>query len=373
MRNQAYSALALRDSALLRFLERLVASFKAHAILFVIPLLFLLTNLYWMRDLVEPQRSTYSALILSMFEISIPAALFTLFFVKMARYAFVIKPPSPSRALIEDCRAFLSNPAIFLNAVPLLAAMVVFNKAMLDLKPSISAIAPFSWDTWLAESDRLIHLGHDPWVLLQPVLGYPIVSSAISLVYCFWFLAMFTFWFWFAFEGRYTDLRLRFFLAYMLAWWLGGGLMALYFSSAGPVYYGRIGLTPDVFAPLMTYLHGVKQALPMWALDTQEFLWRSYTVRDEPFLGISAFPSMHVATAALIALSSFHLNKRLGYWMCLFCAVILIGSVHLGWHYALDGYAGIVIAVAAWWVAEKIVAFNARLPWVKAYRAELES
>jgi hypothetical protein len=28
--------------------------------------------------------------------------------------------------------------------------------------------------------------------------------------------------------------------------------------------------------------------------------------------------------------------------------MILLGSVHLGWHYAIDAYAGILIAAAAW-------------------------
>jgi hypothetical protein len=28
--------------------------------------------------------------------------------------------------------------------------------------------------------------------------------------------------------------------------------------------------------------------------------------------------------------------------------VILVGSVHLGWHYALDGYASIVAVIVLW-------------------------
>jgi hypothetical protein len=31
-----------------------------------------------------------------------------------------------------------------------------------------------------------------------------------------------------------------------------------------------------------------------------------------------------------------------------FCAVILFGSVHLGWHYAVDGYFSIIATVAIW-------------------------
>jgi hypothetical protein len=36
--------------------------------------------------------------------------------------------------------------------------------------------------------------------------------------------------------------------------------------------------------------------------------------------------------------------------MTLFAIVIFIGSIHLGWHYAIDGYAS-ALATAAIWIA----------------------
>jgi hypothetical protein len=39
-------------------------------------------------------------------------------------------------------------------------------------------------------------------------------------------------------------------------------------------------------------------------------------------------------------------------------AVVLVGSVHLGWHYAVDSYAAIVVTVPIWliagWAARRI-------------------
>jgi hypothetical protein len=32
-----------------------------------------------------------------------------------------------------------------------------------------------------------------------------------------------------------------------------------------------------------------------------------------------------------------------------FLALMLLGSVHLGWHYAIDGYAGIAGTIVLWW------------------------
>lgn len=368
MDRTAYSETRIGENAVWRFTDRLIASFKAHAILFVVPVLFLLTNLYWMKDLVEPQRATFRGMVISLFEISLPAAIVAMFFVKMFQYAFITKPRSPTRALIDDTLRLLRSPAAFINAIPIMVAMVIFDKAMLDLKPSIPAIKPFVWDETLLKADRLLHFGYDPYVLLQPLLGHPWVTVVISSYYCFWFLVLFAAWYWFAFQKEFSEPRLRFFLAYMLSWWIGGGLMALYFSSAGPVYFGDIGLSPDPFAPLMDYLHEVGKTYPIWALNAQHVLWEGYSVHDVPFLGISAFPSMHTTTAAIVALAGFRIDRRLGWGLTVYCGLILIGSVQLGWHYAVDGYAGILIGCAAWWCAGWLARWNASLPWVKFYR-----
>jgi hypothetical protein len=40
-------------------------------------------------------------------------------------------------------------------------------------------------------------------------------------------------------------------------------------------------------------------------------------------------------------------------------AITIFGSVALGWHYAVDGYASIVGMAALWWVAERITASKA--------------
>ena len=41
--------------------------------------------------------------------------------------------------------------------------------------------------------------------------------------------------------------------------------------------------------------------------------------------------------------------------MAAFLVVILIGSVQLAWHYAVDGYAGILIAWGAWALAGRML------------------
>jgi hypothetical protein len=35
--------------------------------------------------------------------------------------------------------------------------------------------------------------------------------------------------------------------------------------------------------------------------------------------------------------------------MLIYAALIFVGSIHLGWHYAVDGIVGAAAAIAVWW------------------------
>jgi hypothetical protein len=54
---------------------------------------------------------------------------------------------------------------------------------------------------------------------------------------------------------------------------------------------------------------------------------------------------MHVSIAALLVIATWNLNRWLGVLMLVNAVVIFVGSIHLGWHYALDGYAA---ALGTW-------------------------
>ena len=88
--------------------------------------------------------------------------------------------------------------------------------------------------------------------------------------------------------------------------------------------------------------------MDIWALPVQDLLWEGFIGTRPGSTGISAFPSMHVATTVLIALYASSLCRWLGYLGWVFAAIIMVGSVVLAWHYAVDGYAGGLIALAIW-------------------------
>ena len=49
-----------------------------------------------------------------------------------------------------------------------------------------------------------------------------------------------------------------------------------------------------------------------------------------------------------------------GYLLSAFAFLIFVGSIHLGWHYAIDGYAGAAVALFGWWAAGRLVMWDRR-------------
>jgi PAP2 superfamily len=356
------------------FGQRLVAlaarSLAAQWILFVVPVLYLISNWAMFRGVGYVPRASVMALLIDLVTVSVPIGLVTIVLLRILQYMFVLKPDRPGLMLVGEIRDFFTKPHRLIIGIPAAAAMLMFNKAVVELKPEIPKVNPFSWDASFAQLDRALHFGVDPWRILQPVLGHDYVTFLVNFAYDFWFLFLIGAWFWFGFRKTADELRTRFFLSYMLTWWIGGGLLAVAFSSAGPAYYSLIGLSPDPFAPLMAYLHNVDTRVPLWILDAQKLLWNGYTGKSQA-LGISAFPSMHNASAMIFALTFWHSSRRLGYWMFGYVFVIFLGSVHSGWHYAVDGYAGLAVAYACWWMCGPIARWHAEMAATKRFHQDL--
>ena len=222
-------------------------------------------------------------------------------------------------------------------------------------KQMITAIQPFAWDMAFARLDRAIHLGVDPWRILWPLIGNPWATTVLNAIYHAWFFCLY-FAVFAASLARVGDAAARTFLiALVLTFAVGGNLLALIFSSAGPVYFERLGLGAD-YVPLMDALQRFAEVSPVWALDVQESLWTGF-VADGAVSGISAMPSMHVALALIMAFYASATSRVLGWIMWVFAGLTMIGSVHLGWHYAVDGYLSFFIAWGAWAVARRIEAW----------------
>ena len=236
-----------------------------------------------------------------------------------------------------------------MTGLPILVILALSASAFSSLKVMIPDFHPFDWDAAFIAWDRWLHGGRDPWLILQPVLGHPLVTWLVNAAYHAWFVVLYATVFFMAFRLRDPRLRAQFFLAYLLCWAIQGNLLASVFASVGPVFYGPLTGGETSFTPLMAYLEAVSRDYPLSALRVQQFLWDTYNAGSVVTgAGISAMPSLHVASSLLFALVFWRINRPLGVVMALFLAAILIGSVHLGYHYAIDGYAAIVVTLAIW-------------------------
>jgi hypothetical protein len=259
---------------------------------------------------------------------------------------------SPTAALARSLFNDILTPGRISNGAHVLLATGVFAVGFTNLKAYIPRLNPFSWDPVLMELDRFIHFGHLPHDLLMPLFGHPLVTLCVNVVYNMWFVVLLGYVLWQGFRDPDTALRQRYLIAYLLAWTLGTLVAGTLLSSAGPCFYGRLFPGPDPYAGLMDYLAAADRVYPLWALSTQEMLWQSYVTSGGLVSGISAMPSLHVATAVLFFLCARAAGIRWLTWFTgIFAAMILLGSVLLAWHYAVDGYAGALIAVFCWWLA----------------------
>jgi hypothetical protein len=265
------------------------------------------------------------------------------------------RPRRPLTQLVHEFRTSLATPRRVARALPLLIGMLVCGGTFTVVKASIPSIAPFAWDATFEHVDRLVHGGIAPWELLQPIFGYPLITAAINVAYNFWFYFLAVTWVWQAFSKRDDALRMQFFLTLTLGWILIGNVAAMYFSSAGPCYFGRITGLLDPYVPLMSYLLGANDSYAVWALTAQEMLWQNYQIREMALgAGISAMPSMHVAMATLFALLAWRFRRWIGIVATIYAVIVMIGSVHLGWHYAVDGYFGAAAMASLWWINGRV-------------------
>jgi len=247
-------------------------------------------------------------------------------------------------------------PERFISVIPVLIALGAFLGFFGAAKSSIGMVNTYTADPMLAVIDARLHSG-DAWRLIQPLLGYPVVSHAINIGYHLWagVLMVMT-----IFTVAYIDrprLRLQYLITFLLCWIVMGTVLATAIPSVGPCYYEYF-YGDARFRPLMEYLRQANQLVSLPALDVQNQLLDWYKAGEHGRgRGISAMPSMHVSMACLFALFGWRISRFWGVAATIFLAVILIGSVHLGYHYAIDGYVSLLLTPLLWWGSGKIAHF----------------
>ena len=218
-------------------------------------------------------------------------------------------------------------------------------------KSSIPFVAGYPLDAFWADADRLA-FGRDAWRIAHAVSP---PSLAVAWTY---FYAM-VWGFGLAVSGPiiavFASRRFAtiFFTALMLSWLVGGVFLACLLSAAGPVFAHLADpSTAEQFAPLRAEL--------MSLLGPQNIVMRTQYVLAATMEhkiaikggGISAMPSMHIATATTLVLAAR--GTRWLHAAVAFLALTFFGSVYLGYHYAVDAPVAAIVAVICWKLAERL-------------------
>lgn len=224
----------------------------------------------------------------------------------------------------------------------MLLAFMLFQGAFTSVKNGLSVLwGGFPFDLAQANFDKAIHFGTDPWRLL-----YRFAQDETLLAIVEWNYGVL--WFFLSFGALVVailapagEMRTRYLICFILVWVVVGNIVAGLFMSAGPAFYGFVTGDTARYAEQLAWLGEFGGGSAYY----QAYLWDLQEAGVTGFgSGISAFPSVHVALAALNAMFAWSLDRRLGLAAWGYAAFVQFSSVYLAWHYAIDGYAGVVLA-----------------------------
>jgi hypothetical protein len=209
--------------------------------------------------------------------------------------------------------------------------------AFMWTKPLLNHYVAFWADPQLAAFDRLLFLGHDPWTLLSWLNSF-----GTALFYHRGWFAMMIVTLLVVLSRPASPQKSAIMVTYFLLWSLVGPLIHLLLPAAGPVFFERLGYG-NTFAAM---------PVPHEMTEMADYLWRVYSGEQfGPGSGISAMPSLHIATTAWMVMAIYVLARPWTFAIALPGILIFLLSISLGWHYAADGLVGGLAALGCYRLA----------------------
>lgn len=125
------------------------------------------------------------------------------------------------------------------------------------------------------------------------------------------------------------------------------GLFTIYgLAFMGYTVFPAVG--PHRWMTFQTALHGP------WLLD-----WTLPTV-NQASNQMDAFPSMHLAASLYLLLFDWKHQRRRFWWFLAPCLMLWFSTMYLRFHYLVDLLAGVLAALAGWWMAQRYEASTRR-------------
>lgn len=249
-----------------------------------------------------------------------------------------------------------SRMSIILCWLAAFAAFYVTLCVVCNLKSIILFMTPQPMDEFWIWLEQKIHFGFLPNVYFANLLSdADYVYRFFDYLYLSWFLVCLTYLSFVILGNPAHPLRERFMFSYLFLWFVAGNIVAAFSASVGPIFlkdfYDPATSTPAFLAVSDAAGRFVTQTgdLGLFAAVFKNLILDF--IRNQQMVdlnGPSAMPSLHVGIAALLAIHSYHVYRPLFYVMATYLFLILAGSVILQWHYAVDGYVAILLALLIW-------------------------
>ncbi|CAO4149206.1 hypothetical protein GPNCGGLF_LOCUS3092 [Methylorubrum aminovorans] len=277
-------------------------------------------------------------------------------------YLLVVEVPisavSRSRRPLSDAiiRLWSRIKIRFLPLIVMLVNLSIFYSIFTSIKNILPILSPEWKDLGIANFSQTLHFGYTPWRMLHVIMGNPIITRFVEFLYLpVWLFLLVGLPVLLTVRRDLAELRVRYVMTMFLCFIVLGNIVAALGMSGGPAFYAQVTGDQVRYGELIDYL-AFSSGLPFSAWDIQQYLWACFEAnRPQLGSGISAFPSLHVSMATLFALAGRHLSLWLGRVLMLYCVAIFFGSIHLGWHYAVDGYASVLGTVFLWRLAGRVM------------------
>jgi hypothetical protein len=241
------------------------------------------------------------------------------------------------------------RPASLLGWARFSAVLMLVTFAYTWLKVCVPLLTARQLDAPLWGLDRLLHLGFSPNVFaVELFAGAPL--RLLDLWYSFWVVTILAAMAWGAAHPSLASRR-NFALACALLWTLGSwGYLAI--PAVGPCY-----VSPEVFAEKSGEMpHAVAMQAALARNYSLMLAGRDGSLREfNPYFGVAAMPSLHVGAHWLFALWARRHARRFFWPLAGATVLTFFGSIATGWHYAIDGYAGMLLAWLAIVVADRVI------------------
>ncbi len=189
--------------------------------------------------------------------------------------------------------------------------------------------------------DNSISFGHLPTLWLQQMLYRPGAVSALDVAATIFYFLHFAFplALGFAFWIKDRHLFRRF----------AAALLAMSFTAF--VFYLLVPVAPPWLASQQGYLPHVEKIISHTLPSSTDWFYQHLNPNQ-----VAAMPSLHAAFPVLGLLYAVKLWGRRAWPLALWCLAVIFSIVYLGEHYLADALAGIVFALAAYFVVETIAA-----------------